>query len=580
MNEGKSASPERVLNIRILPPWWETPLAYVLYTALIAAISVLIFNAITRINRYKNALAIEKKVNELKLQFFTNISHEIRTPLTLIIGPLEDMMAEKMLSPGKKLQMGIMLKNARRMLHLTNQLLEFRKIQNNKMILKIREIDIVAFTREIFESFGPLARHKGITCTLNSDFDSYKIFADPNKLDIMIYNIISNAIKFTNTGKKVTVKITESVKTNSIDISVTDEGPGIPQKSLSDIFTRYTILSNQDLAGTGIGLSLSYELARLHKGEILISSTVGIGSTFTIRLLKGNDHFLNAPGIDTEEITSNVIEHTNSRDFTEIIEKDHRLPVSDSTDRNVMLIVEDNNEILDYICQSLKSFFTTIGAKNGEEGLHLAKTMNPDIIITDIRMPGIDGMEMTRLLKEDFVTSHIPVIMLTSKGDLKDQIEGVETGAEAYIVKPFNMEYLKTVASNILSQRTKLLAYFLSNKTDGAENVRINSKDDEFLKRIVSYVEENCAKDLSINTLADHSNVGRTVLYNKIKGLTGFSPVEFIRKLKMNIAARLLENGYNVSEAAYRTGFSDVKYFSRLFKVQFGYSPSRYKTEK
>ncbi len=271
-------------------------MAYVLYTLLVAGMTIFIYNTITRINRYKNALAIEKKVNEVKLQFYTNISHEIRTPLTLIIGPLEDMMAEKSISPVNRLQMGIMLKNARRMLHLTNQLLDFRKIQNNKMILKIREIDIVAFTREIFESFGPLARHKGITCTLNSDFNSFRLYADPKKLDIMIYNIISNALKFTSTGKKVSIKISESEKTNSIDISVTDEGPGIPQKNLSDIFTRYTILSNQDLAGTGIGLSLSYELARLHKGEILISSTVGKGSTFTIRLLKGTDHFLNAPG--------------------------------------------------------------------------------------------------------------------------------------------------------------------------------------------------------------------------------------------------------------------------------------------
>ena len=580
MNEGKSASPERILNIRIAPPWWKTPLAYAFYTVLISVITVLIYNAVTRISRYKNELAIEKKVNELKLQFFTNISHEIRTPLTLIIGPLEDMMAEKTVSPGKRLQMGIMLKNARRMLHLTNQLLDFRKVQNNKMILKIREIDIVAFAKEIFESFGPLAHHKGIHCTFNSDFDSFNVYADPNKLDIMIYNIISNAIKFTSTGKKVSVRIAESENSDYIDISVADEGPGIPQKSLSDIFTRYTILSNQDLAGTGIGLSLSYELARLHKGDILISSIVGKGSTFTIRLLEGNDHFLNAPGIDTEELATHISEYDHKRDYTENVEEGKSIHVSDPTEKNLMLVVEDNHEILNYICQSLKSFFNTVGAKNGEEGLHLARTINPDIIITDIRMPGINGMELTRQLKEEFVTSHIPVIMLTSKSDLKDQIEGIETGAEAYIVKPFNMEYLKTVASNLINQRARVLAYFLNNKPNGAETIKISSKDGEFLKKIVSYVEENYALDLSINILADHCNVSRTVLYNKIKGLTGFSPVEFIRRLKMNIAVRLLDYGYNVSEAAYKTGFSDVKYFSKLFKAHFGYSPSKHKLDK
>jgi signal transduction histidine kinase/ligand-binding sensor domain-containing protein/DNA-binding response OmpR family regulator len=580
MNEGKSASSERILNIRISPPWWKTILAYCLYAVMIMAIAVLIYKAITRINRYKNDLAIEKKVNELKLQFYTNISHEIRTPLTLIIGPLEDMIADKNLQAGKKLQMGIMLKNARRMLHLTNQLLDFRKIQNNKMILKIREIDIVAFTQDIFESFGPIARHKGITCTLNSDFGSFKVFADPNKLDTMIYNIISNAIKFTSPGKSVSVRISESEKTNSIDISVTDEGPGIPQKSLSDIFTRYTILSNRDFAGTGIGLSLSYELARLHKGDILISSTVGKGSIFTIRLMKGNDHFINAPGIDMDELAPSVTEYTHSMVLEENTENDKRMRVSDQADKHLLLVVEDNNEILDYICQALKSYFTTIGAKNGEEGLHLAQTMNPDIIITDIRMPGIDGMEMTRLLKEDFATSHIPLIMLTSKGDLKDQIEGIETGAEAYIVKPFNMAYLRTVAVNLLNQRAKVLAYFLNDKADDTKTLKLSSKDGEFLKKTIKYVEEHYATDFQISILADHCNVSRTVLYNKIKGLTGFSPMEFIRRMKLDIAARLLDNGYNVSEAAYKTGFSDVKYFSKLFKTQFGHSPSRHRVEK
>jgi signal transduction histidine kinase/DNA-binding response OmpR family regulator len=580
MNEGKSASSERILNIRISPPWWKTLPAYFLYAVMIMAVAILIFKAITRINRYKNDLAIEKKVNELKLQFYTNISHEIRTPLTLIIGPLEDMIADKNLQAGKKLQMGIMLKNARRMLHLTNQLLDFRKIQNNKMILKIREIDIVAFTQDIFESFGPLARHKGITCTLNSDFGSFKVFADPSKLDTMIYNIISNAIKFTGPGKSVSVMISESEKTNSIDISVTDEGPGIPQKSLSDIFTRYTILSNRDFAGTGIGLSLSYELARLHKGDILISSTVGKGSIFTLRLMKGNDHFINAPGIDVDEMARSVTEYTHSMILEENTENDKRMRVSDQADKHLLLVVEDNNEILDYICQALKSYFTTIGAKNGYEGLHLAKTMNPDIIITDIRMPGIDGMEMTRLLKEDFATSHIPLIMLTSKGDLKDQIEGIETGAEAYIVKPFNMEYLRTVAANLLNQRAKVLAYFLNEKADDTKTLKISSKDGEFLKKAIKYVEEHYATDFQISILADHCNVSRTVLYNKIKGLTGFSPMEFTRRMKLDIAARLLDDGYNVSEVAYKTGFSDVKYFSKLFKTQFGHSPSRHRVEK
>jgi signal transduction histidine kinase/ligand-binding sensor domain-containing protein/DNA-binding NarL/FixJ family response regulator len=570
---------ERVLIVRIFPPWWKTLPAYFIYTLLIILIITLIYNAINRINRYKNELAIEKKINELKLQFFTNISHEIRTPLTLIIGPLEDILNEDEISPLKRVRMEIMLKNAKRMLHLTNQLLDFRKVQNNKMVLRIREIDIVSFTREIFDSFGPLVKHKGINCSFDSQYESFKIFADPNKLDIIIYNIISNATKFTNSGKHVSVKIKDSENNNCVDISVTDEGPGILQKNLSEIFTRYTILSNEELAGTGIGLSLSYELARLHGGDILISSEIGKGSTFTIRLLKGKDYFLKSTNVETYKSDDPDSGFIHAGDNYSNIEENDELPDSYSPDKNTIIVVEDNHEILSYICQSLKSSYICIGAKNGNEGLHLAKSMNPDIIITDIKMPGMDGMEMTKLLKEDFITSHIPVIMLTSKSDMKDQIAGIENGAEAYIVKPFNMEYLKSVAANLINQRANVIARFINKKIKTPDLPKVNSKDEEFLTKLVTYIEDNYSKDFAIDALAEQCNLSRTVFYNKLKGLTGSKPIEFVRQIKLNIAARLLEKGYNVSEAAYKTGFSDVKYFSRLFKIQFGYLPSKHKSE-
>jgi YesN/AraC family two-component response regulator len=244
-----------------------------------------------------------------------------------------------------------------------------------------------------------------------------------------------------------------------------------------------------------------------------------------------------------------------------------------------MLVVEDNNEILNYICQSLKSTFNCIGAKNGDEGLQLARTMSPDVIITDIMMPGMDGMDMTRILKDDFTTSHIPVIMLTSKTDMKDQIAGIGTGAEAFILKPFNIEYLKTVAENLINQRSKVAARFLGNKSDDKIPLNMNSKDQELLESVVSYIEENFSRDFSIEDLADYCTLSRTVFYSKMKGLTGMSPIEFTRKIKLNIAAELLKKGFNVSEAAYKTGFSDVKYFSRLFKEQFGFSPSRFRSD-
>jgi signal transduction histidine kinase/ligand-binding sensor domain-containing protein/DNA-binding NarL/FixJ family response regulator len=574
---GRDSSEERVLNIIIKPPWWKTIPAYIIYAIILIGIIYSIYKTIARINRYKNELIIEKKVNEYKLKFFTNISHEIRTPLTLIIGPLEDMLAEGDISNKNRLQMEIMLKNARRMLHLTNQLLDFRKVQNNKMVLKIKKLDIVTFTSEILTSFKPLANHKGITCNFETQFESFHIYADPNKLDTIIYNIISNALKFTNTGKQVSISIREPENADYIDISVSDEGPGIPMKDLPDLFTRYTILSNDELAGTGIGLSLSYELAKLHKGNILVNSTEGKGSTFIIRLLKGNNHFLSESELTDDEIfeTKQPFKHRN--EIIGSIEKDD-LQFPDSPDKNVILIVEDNHEISNYISQSLKSFYICIGARNGSEGLHLAKTMNPDLIITDIMMPEMDGIEMTRLLKEDFNTSHIPVIMLTSKSDLKDQIEGIETGAESYIVKPFSMDYLKTVAGTLINQRAKVIARYVEKNNSETKPLNISSKDDEFLNRIVAYIEENYSTDFPMDTLAEICNISRTVFYNKLKGLTGSSPIEFVRKIKLNIALKLLEKGFNVTEVAFKTGFNDVKYFSRIFKKQFGYSPSKHKT--
>jgi signal transduction histidine kinase/ligand-binding sensor domain-containing protein len=360
---GRSTSNERILNIDLLYPWWKTIPAYIVYAIILIMIIVSIYNTFTRINRYKNELIIEKKVNEYKLQFFTNISHEIRTPLTLIIGPLEDMLAGSDINVKKRLQMDIMLKSARRMLHLTNQLLDFRKVQNNKMVLRVGKIDIIAFTRDIYNSFVPLADHKGIIFSFNTLQDPIWIYADPNKLDTIIYNIISNAIKFTNPGKHVSILIEDALKSDSIDISVTDEGPGIPQKNIADIFTRYTILSNQELAGTGIGLSLSYELAKLHKGNILVNSAVGKGSTFTIRLLKGNDHFRETSAYLTDE-PYNPQKHIEPAEEISGEAEEEGTAVSDSSDKNMIIVVEDNQEILNYICQSLKSFFICIGAKN------------------------------------------------------------------------------------------------------------------------------------------------------------------------------------------------------------------------
>lgn len=572
---GQWADNERALYITIMPPWYKTRWAYMLYSVLIAMLIFVIVATVTKINRYRNDLQIERRVNDLKLRFFTNISHEIRTPLTLIIGPIEDML-KKDLNNGDKPKLELIRKNGTRMLQLTNQLLDFRKIQNNKMTLYVKEFDIVEFTRGIFDSFAPLATHKNIVYSFYTALEHYNIWADPSKLDTVIYNLLSNALKFTDAGKKVRVAIKHNEADDFIEIQVEDEGCGIEFENLSRLFERYTILSGEELAGTGIGLSLSNELARLHHGEIVVVSELNQGSIFTLRLPSGKEHFENDAFVEFSD-DAGVLVHSAMQPEDDFSDFPAPAGFVDPLDkRTKIMVVEDNREIAEYICQSLSPEYFSCIAGNGEEAINMLSSQNPDLIISDVMMPVMDGMEMTRAVKENFATSHIPVVLLTAKSSVEDHISGAEHGADAYIVKPFNASYLKAVVNNLIEQRKAIIAKFRDNKTIDPSTLRVNSKDEEFLRKLISFVEDNHTEEFSIEQLANEMCVSRTVFYNKVKGLTGMSPVEFVRQLKLKVAAHLLTQGYNVSEAAMKVGFNDARYFSRQFKALFGHLPSKH----
>jgi len=567
----------RELKITILPPWYKTNWAYMGYFILFIGFLAGIRKIVIKINRYRNELTVEKRINELKLKFFTNISHEIRTPLTLILGPLEDIKSKtRQISPEIYKELQIVHKNGKRMLQLINQLLDFRKIQNNKRRLKVSQFNIITFTREVFDSFVPMAHHKNLEFSFQTDQEETNIWADATQIDVVLYNILSNAIKFTPKGRKVTLYISHSDQ-KQLTISITDEGKGIPEKNLQDIFSRYTILSDQEMSGTGIGLSLAYEITRLHGGQLSVDSTEGNGSTFSITLPVGKQHLTGRNDVDfVEEGAPHhhpVTEDTFIPRDTDI-QSDHN---NSATNKPAVLIIEDNAEILEYINQALRSLFTTTKALNGEEALKILEKIHPDLIITDVMMPGIDGLELTERLKKDFSTSHVPIIMLTAKTDIEDQISGLQCGADAYLPKPFNTKLLKTVALNLIEQRKRIIAKFRDNKTIDPETLKVTSKDEEFLQQLVAYVQDNYSNEFSIEELAEQMCVSRTVFYNKVKGLTGMSPVEFVRQMKLKIAAQLLEKGYNVSEVSFRIGFNDVKYFSKQFKNLFGYPPSKHK---
>lgn len=573
----------RALDVLILPPWWRTKLAYAVYILLALVLTEITRRIVTRYTRLRNDLRVERKVSEIKLQFFTNVSHEIRTPLTLILGPLEDIVRNREIPEKIRSSVDIMQRNGKRMLRLINQLLDFRKVQNNKMKMQVREIDLTRFVKTIASNFDQMARQKGITYVRDAGVTGLKAWIDKDMIDSVLFNILSNAFKFTPNGRKIELRVSVCKNEDCVDVSVTDEGPGIPHQKKELIFNRYTELeqSSRYFTGTGIGLALSSELVRMHSGRIIVDSTPGKGSTFTVRLPLGRDHFR-----EEDFAGSNYTRSPNRPRSYEIETVPYSKPAEGTEQQKVhnhtILVVEDHREVRDYIAVNLGGSYNVILAGDGQEGLKGISAVHPDLVITDIMMPGMDGMEMTRKIKEDFEISHIPVIMLTARTGMEDQIEGIETGAEAYVMKPFNIRYLKAVIDNLISQRERIIGKFQDMKEYEPGEIRITNRDEEFMHRIIELIDKHYSDPgLNVDKLAEMSAVGRTLFYHKIKGMTGMTPSEFLRRMRLKIAARmLLSSGYNVSEIAYMVGFNDEKYFRRCFKTIFGKTPVEYKKIK
>ncbi|MCW0484382.1 ATP-binding protein [Prolixibacteraceae bacterium A06] len=579
--DGTWSDTPRELKITILPPWWRTHLAYVVYVLLFLLVAEVSRRIFTKYNRLRTDLRVERKVNEIKLKFFTNISHEIRTPLTLVLGPLEDMKRMADLPPQLKTPIQTMSNNGKRMLRLINQLLDFRKIQNQKMRLKLREVELTAFVRDICHNFEQMARQRQIRFSCPSEGPEVRVLVDPEKMDSVLFNLLSNAFKFTPAGKQIAVRIIPDDKGRQVSVVVEDEGKGIAREKLPLLFERFTSLTdeNADFSGTGIGLAYSYELVKLHHGDIAVKSAPGEGSSFTVNLLLGNAHFSKdeLAGLQNEDLRH----FSHADEFEPECKEEQQAsavqPEPPETEQTVLL-VEDNLEIRNYLASILAGRYQLLQAGNGEEGLALAREKQPDLIVTDLMMPVMDGISMTRLIKNDFALSHIPVVMLTAKSALDDQLEGIESGAEAYVMKPFHSEYLSTVIRNLLWQRQNVLGYFNKNNPFKGD-LKITNRDEEFLKNLVELIEKNCQDaDFNVDALVKETSLGRTVFYNKVKSLTGMSPVEFLRNTKLQIAAQyIMAGGYSVSEAAYLSGFNDLKYFSKKFKERYNCPPSKFK---
>lgn len=566
------------LDIRIDPPVWLTWWAKLFY--ILSGVSVLYFI----LHAYKKKLDMEslyelekknheqeQELNNERLRFYTNITHELRTPLTLILGPLEDMQKSNSLSGKDSQKISVIHQSAIRLLNLINQILEFRKTETQNKKLCVSRDNLAALVHEIGLKYKELNRKPEIDFCLEIEQEDMSLFFDKEVVTIILDNLISNAIKYTEKGT-ITLGLHQVVRNNihHTEISVSDTGFGIAPDALPHIFDRYYQEGSEHQAsGTGIGLALVKNLVVLHEGEIRVESSLNVGSTFYVSLLTDNTypHVLHA---DSTEKTSD-----------EKGEKEENIePVHNG--KRILLIVEDNRDICDYIVESFSDDFEVRTAANGEQGLEQALGCIPDIIVSDIMMPVMNGIVMCRKLKEDLRTSHIPIILLTAKDSLQDKEEGYQVGADSYLTKPFSATLLHSRIHNLLESRKLLAERFNTNSIlidkRAAVTESMNKLDNEFLEKINKLIEDRLSSEkIDIGYLSDAMCMSNSTLYRKMKALTGLSTNEYIRKIKMQYAERLLLEGkYNISEVAFKVGINSTVYFRQCFKDEFGMAPSDY----
>lgn len=540
--------------------------------------------------KIQNLLKEIQELSEMKLRFFTNISHELRTPLTLILGPLEKLMTS---AKGQNLhgEYTVMHRNAIKLLQLINQLLDFRKIESGNIQLKARKKDLVAFSREIYNSFYFLAEKKDINYIFEADPEYCEVWFDPEKMEKIVTNLLSNAFKYTPSRGIIcmSVQLKEESRTSRkhLDITIRDSGTGIPENQIERIFDLYyqaQNAANLEQAGTGIGMALIKQFVELHHGEICVSSKEGVGTTLTVQFPIGNQHL--APSEITEETAddylSRYISYELESHFSDLEEDMKKIDWDHSADEKPMLlVVEDNPDIRHYVSDSFKESFKVAEAADGKQGLEIAMEMTPDLIISDVMMPVMDGFAMCRQLKNDERTSHIPIILLTAYSGEEKQWEGLSCGADDYVTKPFNVNILRQKIKNIVQTRRNLIERFSNSASLDPEHIASNAADEKFMKKAFDVIEANLSNsEFSVEDFSDHFNMSRRNLLRKIKSVTGTSVNEFIKNIRLKKSLLLLHDAeLNISEVAYSVGFSDPKYFSKCFKEQFGKSPSEFVAE-
>ena len=570
---------ESTLVIRIKPPFYLTSWAIMIYVLLVLGVIILVVKFVHDKNVLRNRIRLEQELTRYKLVFFTNIAHEFRTPLTLMQGSLEK---EKRIMKANRWQtelektIRVMDKSVQRMLRLIDQLLEFRKMQAGKLKLSLQETDAVMFVKGICRMFDDAAESKEIAYSFESSEPAHAMFLDQQMIDKVVFNLLSNAFKYT--PAKGTISISLSF-TDVMTIRVADTGVGIPQEKREQLFSRF-MQSSYTGESFGIGLHLTHELVRTHHGEITYQENEGGGSVFVVTIPLQKDCYEASDFLvkDSPILKADLAKQRDGQEekTTDAVPSAPSAPLN----RRTILLIEDDNDVREFLLSELESCFDLKVASDGKTGIAMAKELDVDLIVSDVMMPGMNGFELTKRLKNSFETSHIPIILLTALSTDENVLEGTESGADAYITKPFSPQLLMARILQLLNQREILRQKFGKEPQEIRSAMLSNEQDSLFVKRLDSIVYSRLGEqDLSVDKVAGLLHLGRTIFYKKVRGTTGYTPNEYIRVIRLRKAAELLKEGEkNVSEVAYAVGFDNPYYFSKCFKEQFGMPPSQYRS--
>ena len=585
------------LNIHVSAPFYATIWAYLFYVLCLTALMVAFVRFKTRQAALRSSLEFERKekerieeLNQVKLRFFTNISHEFRTPLTLILGQIEVLM-QMDLGTTVYNRIQRIYKNAWHMRNLISELLDFRKQEQGYLKLRVEEQNLVTFTRQIYMCFYEYAQKKEITYRFDSVEETISVWFDPIQLQKVIFNLLSNAFKYTSNKGNITVEV-RKVASQAV-VSVCDTGIGIPVEHISKIFDRFYQTDNASSSssftlGTGIGLALAKGIMNMHHGKIEVESTVGEGTKFILSLPLGNRHFSDEEMAVTEGRESLIIPETSVSSYGQLMAEEIKEPESqknmDEEDKPTILLVDDNTELLSMLEDIFLPMYNVYTACNGREGLEMAQQIQPDLIVSDVIMPEMSGKDLCYKIKTNVELSHISVVLLTAQTSVEYVVEGLMFGADDYITKPFNIKVLVARCNNLIKNKKRLIAHYAGKViTESPVAEAINEKDKELLTKCVNIVRENFENpDFDVTALASELCMGRSKLYMQFKQMTGLTPNEFILKVKLDEAMSLLTEHpeLNITEISVRLGFSSPRYFSKSFKAFFGIAPQGVRSKK